>query len=161
NPDKLRGPRPITCQAEYNLNTGRSPRQEPARAFFTFHAQRWIGGRQAPLTCPARSGGGSAVASTAGRPKYAYFEGQIVPFEQATLSVMNHTFNYGTGAFGGLRGFWNDDEQELFVFRPLDHFKRLLNSARLLTFELDYTPQQLTDILFELLRAEGWRENIY
>lgn len=101
------------------------------------------------------------MASTAVRPKYAYFEGQIVPFEQATLSVMNHTFNYGTGAFGGLRGFWNDDEQELFVFRPLDHFKRLLNSARLLTFELDYTPQQLTDILFELLRAEGWRENIY
>jgi len=101
------------------------------------------------------------VASTAVRPKYAYFEGRIVPFEQATISVMNHTFNYGTGAFGGLRGYWNEDEQELFIFRPLDHFKRLLNSARLLTFELDYTPQQLTDILFELLRAEGWRENIY
>ena len=101
------------------------------------------------------------MASTAVRPKYAYFEGRIVPFEQATISVMNHTFNYGTGAFGGLRGYWNEDEQELFIFRPLDHFKRLLNSARLLTFELDYTPQQLTDILFELLRAEGWRENIY
>ena len=52
-------------------------------------------------------------------PKYAYFQGRIVPFEQATVSVMNHTLNYGTGAFGGLRGYWNDDEEQLFVFRPL------------------------------------------
>lgn len=94
-------------------------------------------------------------------PNYAYFEGEIVPFEQATVSVMNHTFNYGTGAFAGLRGYWNEDEEQLFVFRPLDHFKRFLNSGRLLAFELDYTPAQLADILFELLRAEGWKENVY
>ena len=100
------------------------------------------------------------MASTA-QPKYAYFQGEIVPFEQATVSVMNHTLNYGTGAFGGLRGFWNDDEEQLFVFRPHDHFKRLLNSAHLLSFELDYTPEQLTDILLELLRTEGWRTNVY
>ncbi|HEC23807.1 MAG TPA: branched-chain amino acid transaminase [Chloroflexi bacterium] len=94
-------------------------------------------------------------------PKYAYFEGKIVPFEQATLSVMNHTFNYGTGAFGGLRGYWNEEEKQLFVFRPLDHFKRFLNSARLLAFKLDYTPEKLVDILLELLRTEGWQTNVY
>lgn len=101
------------------------------------------------------------MASPTELPKFAYFEGQIVPFEQATVSVMNHTFNYGTGAFGGLRGYWNDEEEQLFVFRPLDHFQRLLNSARLLTFELDYTPEQLVDILLKLLREEGWRTNTY
>lgn len=94
-------------------------------------------------------------------PKYAYFEGQIVPFEQAKVSVMNHTLNYGTGAFGGLRGHWNEDEQQLFVFRPLDHFTRFLNSARLLAFELDYTPEGLVQILLDLLRAEDWRTNVY
>lgn len=94
-------------------------------------------------------------------PKFAYFEGKIVPFEKATVSVMNHTFNYGTGAFGGLRGNWNDDEQQLFVFRPLDHFTRFLDSAKLLTFKLDYTPEQLLDILLELLRTENWHTNIY
>ncbi len=101
------------------------------------------------------------MASPTELPKFAYFEGQIVPFEQATVSVMNHTFNYGTGAFGGLRAYWNDEEEQLFVFRPRDHFQRLLNSARLLTFELDYTPEQLVDILMKLLREEGWRTNAY
>jgi branched-chain amino acid aminotransferase len=94
-------------------------------------------------------------------PNYAYFEGEIVPFEQAKISVMNHTFNYGTGAFGGLRGYWNADQEQLFVFRPYDHFKRFLNSARLLSFDINYTPERLVDILLELLRIEGWRENIY
>lgn len=95
------------------------------------------------------------------QPNYAYYRGEIVPFEQATVSVMNHTFNYGTGAFGGLRGYWNDDEQQLFVFRPMDHFKRFMNSAKLLSFDLDYTPEQLRQILVDLLRTEGWQENVY
>lgn len=94
-------------------------------------------------------------------PNYAYFEGKIVPFAEATVSVMNHTLNYGTGAFAGLRGHWNEEEEELFLFRPLDHFARVLNSAKLLSYELDYTPESLTEICLELLRTEGWRENIY
>ncbi len=94
-------------------------------------------------------------------PKYAYFQGQIVPFEKATISVMNHTFNYGTGAFGGIRGYWNEEEHQLFVFRPLDHFARFVDSCHLLMFQLDYTPEQLLDILLDLLRVENWQTNIY
>jgi len=94
-------------------------------------------------------------------PKFAYFGGQIVPFEKATVSVMNQTFNYGTGIFGGLRGFWNEDERQLFIFRPLDHFIRFLGTAKMLTFDFDYTPESLRDILLELVRIEGWQTNIY
>ncbi len=101
------------------------------------------------------------MASPSQHPNYAYFEGAIVPFEQANVSIMNHTFNYGTGAFGGLRGYWNEDEEQLFVFRPLDHFARFLDSARLLRFELAYTPEKLRDILLELLRTEAWRADVY
>jgi branched-chain amino acid aminotransferase len=94
-------------------------------------------------------------------PNYAYFEGKIVPFEEAKVSVMTHALNYGTGAFAGVRGYWNEDEEQLFVFRPLDHFARLLNSGKLLCMELDFTPESLTEITAELLRKEGWREDVY
>lgn len=94
-------------------------------------------------------------------PRYAYFEGKIVPFEEAKISVMTHAFNYGTGAFGGVRGYWNDEEEQLYIFRPLDHFTRLLNSARLLNMELDFTPESLTELTQELLRTEGWNEDVY
>lgn len=94
-------------------------------------------------------------------PTHAFFNGEIVPYEQAKIGVMNHTLNYGTGAFGGLRGYWNDEQEQLFVFRPLDHFKRLLNSGKLLCSEISYSAGELRDNALELLRAEGYREDCY
>ena len=58
-------------------------------------------------------------------PKYAYFRGEIIPYADAKVGVMTHALNYGTGAFGGLRGYWNDLKEQLFIFRPFDHFRRL------------------------------------
>ncbi len=94
-------------------------------------------------------------------PKYAYFKGKIVPYEQAKVGIMTHALNYGTGAFGGVRGYWNSDEEQLFVFRPLDHFKRLRNSAKLLRCKVDLSAEELRDIALELLRTEGYREDCY
>jgi branched-chain amino acid aminotransferase len=94
-------------------------------------------------------------------PKYAFFEGKVVPIEEAKVSVMIHGLNYGTAAFGGIRGYWSAEEEQLFIFRPLDHFTRLLGSAKMLMMNLDYSAEQLKDILVDLLRTEGFRENVY
>jgi branched-chain amino acid aminotransferase len=58
--------------------------------------------------------------------KFAYFEGKIVPFGDAKISIAAHGLNYGTAAFAGIRGYWNDDLKKLFLFRPKDHYKRFL-----------------------------------
>jgi branched-chain amino acid aminotransferase len=94
-------------------------------------------------------------------PKYAYFEGKIVPYSEAKVGVMNHTLNYGTGAFAGVRAYWNSEREQLYVFRPIDHFKRFLQSGRLLQANLDYTPEDLRDVTLELIRKEGLREDCY
>ena len=94
-------------------------------------------------------------------PRFAYFEGEIVPYSQAKVGVMNHTLNYGTGAFAGIRAYWNLEDEQLYLFRPIDHYKRLLGSAKLLYASLDYTPEKLRDVTFELLRKEGLREDCY
>jgi branched-chain amino acid aminotransferase len=94
-------------------------------------------------------------------PQYAYFKGQIVPYSEAKVGVLTHALNYGTAAFGGIRAYWNDTEQQLYIFRPQDHYRRLLNSARLLHMTLSHTPESLTQLTVELLRAEAYRCNIY
>lgn len=94
-------------------------------------------------------------------PKYAYFKGKIVPYSEAKVGVLTHALNYGTAAFAGVRGYWNDDEEQLYIFRPLDHFKRLLNSAKLLMMSFDHTPESLTEITLDLLRREGHRCDVY
>ncbi len=93
--------------------------------------------------------------------KYAYFEGEIRPIEEAKISVMNQTLNYGTGCFGGLRGYWNAEQRQLYVFRIIDHFKRFLASSRLILAQLDFTPEDLAQITVQLLRREAWEQNCY
>ncbi len=94
-------------------------------------------------------------------PQYAYFKGEIVPYAEAKVGVLTHALNYGTAAFGGIRGYWNDEEEQLFVFRILDHYERLLESGKLLCSDDTYTPEGLRDITLELLRTEDLREDCY
>jgi len=93
--------------------------------------------------------------------RFAIFQGEIVSIEMAQISIMSHIVNYGTGCFGGIRGYWNEGEQQLLVFRPLDHFKRLRQSARMLLIQLPLNEQQLTDQLLELIRREEYHQDVY
>src|SRR5215216_724503 len=47
----------------------------------------------------------AAPAGRVGHLPYAYFEGKIVPLAEANVSVATHALQYGTGAFGGIRGY--------------------------------------------------------
>ena len=94
-------------------------------------------------------------------PKHAFFKGRIVPYSEANVGVLTHTLNYGTGVFGGLRGYWNDDEEQLFIFRPEDHYRRFLQSAKMLCMEFPYTLNDLVEMTAELLRKEDFREDCY
>jgi branched-chain amino acid aminotransferase len=94
-------------------------------------------------------------------PNHAFFQGSIVPYQDAKVGLLTHALNYGTGVFGGLRGYWNDDEKQLFVFRPMDHYKRFLESAKLLCMELPYTDADLTKHTLELLRVEDYHQDCY
>jgi branched-chain amino acid aminotransferase len=94
-------------------------------------------------------------------PKYAYFRGNIVPYSEAKVGILTHAMNYGTAAFGGVRAYWNAEQEQLYLFRPWDHFRRLLNSAKLLCMKFEHTPESLTEITAELLRREGHRTDVY
>jgi branched-chain amino acid aminotransferase len=94
-------------------------------------------------------------------PNFAFFKGRIVPYSEAKVGVLTHTLNYGTGVFGGIRGYWNGDEQQLFIFRPLDHYRRFLESAKLLLMELPYSESDAVRFTIDLLRAENYRTDCY
>ncbi|MEI6291314.1 MAG: aminotransferase class IV, partial [Chloroflexota bacterium] len=92
---------------------------------------------------------------------HAFFEGKIVPFGDAKISIAAHGLNYGTAAFAGLRGYWNADKKKLYVFRPYDHYKRFLNSAKILAMQFPHTPESLTKITIDLLKADNWQQDVY
>lgn len=102
-----------------------------------------------------------STGSLVTHPQFAFFQGAIVPIEQAKVSIMTQVVNYGIGAFGGIRGYWNGERQQLYVFRLEDHLRRVLNSAKLFNAILPYTVDDLKIITRDLLRRENYREDVY
>jgi len=93
--------------------------------------------------------------------RYAFFQGEIVPIEQAKVSIMTAAFNYGTGIFEGIRAYWNDEHEQLYLFRLQEHLERFFRNCRILLLDVPYTEQQLGDVAVELLRKEAFKTDVY
>jgi len=93
--------------------------------------------------------------------QYAFFKGEFVPLEEAKVSIMTHALNYGTGCFEGIRAYWNQDEEQLYVFRLGEHYERLHKNCRILFLDLPYSVTELNDLTVKLLRMNEHREDTY
>jgi branched-chain amino acid aminotransferase len=92
---------------------------------------------------------------------YAYFEGQIVPFADAKISIGTHAVQYGTGAFAGIRGYLDQDGETINIFRLPEHAARLLNSAKLLRATLPFTRESLAQTIVDLVEANAPTGDVY
>jgi branched-chain amino acid aminotransferase len=92
---------------------------------------------------------------------YAYFEGRIVPFADAKISVGTHAVQYGTGAFAGIRGYLDADGETINIFRLPEHAARLLNSAKLIRADLPFTRETLARQIVELVEKNAPRGDVY
>lgn len=91
----------------------------------------------------------------------AYLDGRFVPIEEATISIATHAFNYGTGCFEGIRGYWNSEHDQLYILKLLEHFVRLERSAKLFRIQLPASPADLAAITVDLVRRSGYRQDVY
>ena len=73
------------------------------------------------------------MAETADFMEYAYFRKNIVEFEKAQVSIAANSLQYGTLAFGGIRGYFRNGKTT--IFRLKEHHERLMNASKMLGFE--------------------------
>ncbi|MBI3781205.1 MAG: branched-chain amino acid transaminase [candidate division NC10 bacterium] len=92
---------------------------------------------------------------------YAYLKGQFVPVDQAKISIQNNTFQYGTGIFEGIRAYWNPQGRQLYVFRLVEHFCRMLRNCRVLKLNIGKDEKELSEIATELLRKNHPETDTY
>ncbi|RJP75280.1 MAG: branched-chain amino acid transaminase [Candidatus Abyssobacteria bacterium SURF_17] len=93
--------------------------------------------------------------------KYAYFEGKFVPIEDAKVSIMTHAFNYGTGVFEGIRGYWNSEENQLYIFKLKEHYVRMFKNFNLFHITLPITMDEACRLTVELARRNEFRRDMY
>lgn len=75
--------------------------------------------------------------------------------------MRTHAFAYGTACFEGIRGYWNEQDQQVYLFRLREHYERLLRSCKTLQFSLSYTVDQLIDLSLELVRRNDQHQDVY
>ena len=93
--------------------------------------------------------------------KVLFMNGEFIPAEQGVIPVRTHGFSYGTGCFEGIRGYWNEEEQQVYLFRLREHYTRFLNSCKILYITLPYTVDQLVELSIELVRRNDFRQDVY
>ncbi len=94
-------------------------------------------------------------------PSFAFFQNKIIPLEEAKISVMTSFLHYGTGVFEGIRGNWNGDEQQMYIFRLREHYERLQRGCRILKIDLPHSVDELCRITLEVVEKCGFEEDIY
>jgi branched-chain amino acid aminotransferase len=92
---------------------------------------------------------------------FAYFQGTIVPFEEAKVSVATHALNYGTACFEGIRGYWNAEHQDIYLLKLAEHYQRFVKSTALLKIKLEESVEQLCELTREVVRRDGYRSDVY
>jgi branched-chain amino acid aminotransferase len=89
--------------------------------------------------------------------KYIWFNGELVPFEKATLHFLTPALHYGVGVFEGIRSYATPNGAA--VFRLKEHIRRLVNSSKVLGFqELPYSEEQLNQAVRQTVAANGFED---
>lgn len=91
----------------------------------------------------------------------AYFNGKFVPVEEAKISIMTHAFNYGTGLFEGIRGYYNAEEDNILIFRLPEHVDRMMRNAKVLCMDIPEDGAAIEEICLELVKKSGFKEGVY
>jgi branched-chain amino acid aminotransferase len=79
------------------------------------------------------------------RPGVIWYNGEFVPWRDATVHVLSHGLHYGSGVFEGERAYGGE------IFKLDEHTRRLHDSAAILGFEIPYSPEEINRASRELL----------
>lgn len=91
------------------------------------------------------------------RGSKVWFNGKILPVEEAKISLFTHGLHYGVGAFEGIRAYKQKNGGGA-VFRLVEHMERLFESCKILDIKIPYTCDQLVQATIDVCRANGFEE---
>ena len=91
--------------------------------------------------------------------KFIWFNGRMIPWEQATVHVMSHALHYGSSVFEGIRVYKTPDGPR--VFRLTDHIQRLFESAKIYRMPVPYSLDKLISVCKEVVVTNKLMDGAY
>ena len=95
------------------------------------------------------------------KSRYMSVDGKIVADEKATVPFLSPAAKYGASVFEGIRGYWSDEHDDLFVFRLEEHLRRLRQSMKLMRFDRAFEETYLKQVVLDTIRANELKQDIH
>ena len=95
------------------------------------------------------------------RAAYLWRNGKFVPWEDALIHVNSVGHASVAAIFEGIKAYWNEKDEELYVFRLTEHLQRFLASIKMVRYGFEYTLEELEAIVLEVLRKNEFRQDVY
>ncbi len=83
------------------------------------------------------------------RDGFIWFDGKLVPWREANIHVLTHALHYASAVFEGERSYGGE------IFKLREHTQRLIDSARLLDFDIPFSADEIDTACREALSANG------
>ncbi|MFA4904205.1 MAG: branched-chain amino acid transaminase [Desulfobaccales bacterium] len=91
------------------------------------------------------------------KAKFIWFDGKMIPWDQAQVHVLTHTLHYGLGVFEGIRAYQCADGRTA-IFRLPEHIRRLFDSAHVMLINIPFSQDEVKAACCELLRVNAQKE---
>jgi branched-chain amino acid aminotransferase len=91
------------------------------------------------------------------KAKFIWFDGKMIPWDQAQVHVLAHTLHYGLGVFEGIRAYQCVDGRTA-IFRLKEHIRRLFDSAHVMMIDIPFSQDEVNEACCEVLRVNGQTE---
>ena len=90
----------------------------------------------------------------ADQSKYIWFNGKIIPWDDAKIHVMSHVLHYGSGVFEGIKCYATEDGPA--IFRLDDHIHRLFESGNKYQIKIPFSEDDIINASIETVRINGF-----
>ena len=92
--------------------------------------------------------------------KYIWHGGKLIPFMEAKVHVMTPTVFWASNVFEGLRGYWNEKEGQMYLFRAEEHFDRIEESSKMMRMAFPFERQGYGEYVKETITGNGFKEDV-
>jgi branched-chain amino acid aminotransferase len=86
-----------------------------------------------------------------------WLRGKIVNENEAKVNVLSPTAQFGLNVFEGIRGYWNEKENILYIFKLEEHIDRLLESCKLVSITTPYTKEEIISAIKKTIITNNFK----
>ncbi|MBX3262482.1 MAG: branched-chain amino acid transaminase [Labilithrix sp.] len=86
-----------------------------------------------------------------------WVDGELVPWDDAQVHLLTHSFHYGLGAFEGIRCYKRADGKS-YIFRLREHIDRLFDTCKMVLLQPKFTREQIMRACADTLKANSLEE---